>query len=328
VPSAPNGALRASRPLETLKGVPGLTEFELAVIGMLQENGRRPFRQMAAALGTSDKQIRATVRRLQDSGLIQITAVTFPPLLGYRGMANVAMRVNAGHSVREAAGALARIEEVDYVSITSGRYDLFVDVVCRDRAALLACLEQEVRAVAGLESIQTFLYLGFPYQAPRGLVPLSPPNSSGYEPPSFTEMDRMIVDELVADGRVAYPEIARRLDVSEAQVRQRVKRLTDVGAIRITAIINPATLGFDTMAWVGIRTGRVDLDETTRMLSELSSCTYVAVVAGEFDVFAELVCVDEAELRSQLSRIQISALVAHAEPFVYLDLYYKRMRLP
>jgi DNA-binding Lrp family transcriptional regulator len=327
VSSASNGAPRASRPPQTLQGVTGLTAFELSVIGMLQQNGRRPFRQMALDLGTSEKQIRTTVRRLQDSGLIQIAAVSFPPLLGYRGMANVAMRVNAGHSVRAAAEALARIEAVDYVSITSGRYDLFVDVVCRDRAALLACLEQEVRTIPGLEAIQTFLYLGFPYQAPRGLGRLEP-DSSASEHPRFNETDRLIVDELVADGRVAYPEIARRLDISEAQVRQRVKRLTDAGAIRITAITNPATLGFDTMAWVGIRAGKVAVSETTRMLSDLSSCTYVAAVAGEFDLFAELVCADEAELRDQLSRIHVSDLVTHAEPFVYLDLYYKRMRLP
>jgi Lrp/AsnC family transcriptional regulator for asnA, asnC and gidA len=320
-----NGGPRALRPLES---VSGLTEFELAVVGMLQHNGRRPYRQIALELGTSEKQIRTIVRRLQDSGLIQITAVTFPPLLGYRGMANVALRIDAGHRLQDAAEAMTRIEAVDYVSITSGRYDLFVDLVCRDRPALLACLEDEVRTVPGLESIQTFLYLDFPYQAPRGLGPLVAPAPQPAETPTFNDVDRSIVDELVADGRVPYPEIARRLDVSEAQVRQRVKRLTEAGAIRITAITNPETLGFDTMAWVGIRTGKVALADTTRMLTDLTSCTYVAAVAGEFDVFAELVCADEAELRDQLSLIHTSDLVTHAEPFVYLDLYYKRMRLP
>ncbi|MFN8163078.1 MAG: Lrp/AsnC family transcriptional regulator [Solirubrobacterales bacterium] len=305
----------------------GLSEFDHAVIRLLQQNGRRSYRQMALELGASEKNVRNTVCRLQDSGLIEITAVTFPPLLGYRGMANVAVRVQPSRSLREVAADLAEVEAVDYLAVTTGSYDLFVDVVCRDRSELLRILDEEIRSVRGVASVETFLYLGFPYQGMRGIAPLLAPDRQAHEAVSLTETDREIVANLAEDGRTSYNVIADRLDISEAQVRHRLKRLTETGADRITAIVNPSTLGFDTMAWVGIRAARTRLAEVSRMLAGLVSSTWVATVAGRYEAFAELMCVEEDELVEQLDAIRASELVAEVDSFVYLDLQYKRLTL-
>ncbi|MEA2330594.1 MAG: hypothetical protein QOH58_732 [Thermoleophilaceae bacterium] len=304
-----------------------LSDFELAVIRALQEDGRRSYRQMALDLDATEKHVRSAVHRLLDSGVMEVTAVTFPPLLGYRGMANVAVRVQPDRSLREVAAALAEIKAVDYLAITTGSYDLFVDVVCRDRSELLQCLDEQIRPVSGVASAEAFPYLSFPYQGSRGVSPLVVPNHSPRRPISLTETDRQIVAELTNDGRTSYKAIAALLGISEGQVRQRMKRLTKEGAVRIAAIVNPSTLGFDTMAWVGIRTGSARLTDTTRMITELVSSTWVATVAGKYQLLAELLCVDEQELSEELDRMRTSKLVAGAEPFVYLDLHYKRLSL-
>jgi Lrp/AsnC family transcriptional regulator for asnA, asnC and gidA len=312
---------------QALQADPTLSDFELAIIRALQEDGRRSYRQMAFELDTTGKHVRSAVRRLLDSGVMEVTAVTFPPLLGYRGMANVAVRVQPNQALREVAAALADIKAVDYLAITTGSYDLFADVVCRDRSELLQTLDQQIRPVPGVASAEAFAYLSFPYQGSRGVSPLVAPEQTARTPINLTETDRQIVAELTNDGRTSYKAIAGKLNISEAQVRQRMKRLTEKGAVRIAAIVNPSTLGFDTMAWVGIRTGSARLADTVRMVTELGSSTWVATVAGKYELFAELLCVDEQELSDELDRIRTSKLVTSAEPFVYLDLHYKRLSL-
>jgi DNA-binding Lrp family transcriptional regulator len=305
-----------------------LSPLELSVVAVLQQDGRRSYAQMARELDTSEKTVRQTVLKLQDAGVIEITAVTFPPLLGYSGMGAVGLQVDTSRELREVAADLAKIAAIDYVAVTSGRYNIFVDVVCRDKTALLRCLDEDIRTVPGVQHSEVFLYLSLYYQANRGILSLEPPRDRTRHEVSLTDIDREIIVALGDNGRESYQAIATNLDISEAQVRQRVKRLTESGAVGIIAIANPATLGFETTAWVGIRTAGGANTEASRMLAGMPSTSYVAVTAGRFDIFAELVCINERELLDELERIAASEHVLSLEPFIYLELHYKRLTLP
>ena len=54
---------------------------------------------------------------------------------------------------------LAEFQEVDYVVISAGSLDLLVEVVCADDDQLLDTVSR-IRSVPGVESTETFLYLG------------------------------------------------------------------------------------------------------------------------------------------------------------------------
>jgi Lrp/AsnC family transcriptional regulator for asnA, asnC and gidA len=55
--------------------------------------------------------------------------------------------------------ALAEIPEVDYVVCTSGSFDLLFELVCEDDEHLLTLLNDRVRAIPGVRSTETFVYL-------------------------------------------------------------------------------------------------------------------------------------------------------------------------
>jgi Lrp/AsnC family transcriptional regulator for asnA, asnC and gidA len=319
------------RPLDasaTRRGLGANTQLrpsEIALIGLLQQDGRKSFRSLAAELDMPERLVRQTVSHLLESGVITVTAVTFPPLLGYRGMGNVAVRVANGHSAREVARRIAELDAVDYVAITTGRFDMFVDVVCRDRPALLATVDEHIRPIPGVVSVEIFNYLALQYQTARGQNPLVAPGLYESAQIELSDIDKIIVSRLAADGRERYSAIADSLGISEAQVRQRVRRLTDGGALRIVAIANPQSLGYQIMAWVGVRIGDEDVWDVVRKISDCGSTTYVAVTTGRFDVFAELVCFTEAELLDELANLRRAA--AEVEAFVYLDLFYKRLSM-
>jgi Lrp/AsnC family transcriptional regulator for asnA, asnC and gidA len=134
-----------------------LDDVDKRLIEALQEDGRRPYTQLAQAVGLSEAAVRQRVRRLVDTGVTQIVAVTDPMTLGFRRMAMIGVRVEG--DVRAAADAITALPEIDYLVIVAGSYDLLVEVVCEDDDDLLALLNDKVRAVAGVTSTDTFTYL-------------------------------------------------------------------------------------------------------------------------------------------------------------------------
>jgi len=141
----------------SIRGQFVLDDVSRAIIEQLQEDGRRPYARIATAVGLSEAAVRQRVQRLLDAGVMQIVAVTDPLQLGFAREAMVAIRTRG--DARAVADALAEFAEVDYVVITAGSVDLLVEVVCEDDDQLLDTVSR-IRAVDGVESTETHLYLG------------------------------------------------------------------------------------------------------------------------------------------------------------------------
>ena len=134
-----------------------LDDVDKRLIEALQRDGRRPYTQLAQEVGLSEAAVRQRVRRLVESGVTQIVAVTDPMTLGFRRMAMVGIRVEG--DVRTAADAIAALPEIDYLVIVAGSFDLLVEIVCEDDDGLLHLLNDKIRAVPGVTSTDTFTYL-------------------------------------------------------------------------------------------------------------------------------------------------------------------------
>jgi len=134
-----------------------LDDANRAIIEALQRDGRRPYGAIAEEVGLSEAAVRRRVQRLRETGVIQIVAVTDPMQLGFHRQALVAVKVEG--DVREVAAKVAALDDVDYVVMCAGSFDLLVEVVCSDDDHLLALLNDGIRAVPGVRSTESFLYL-------------------------------------------------------------------------------------------------------------------------------------------------------------------------
>ena len=135
-----------------------LSELDLKIIERLQEDGRRPFTQIASELGVSEAAVRGRTNRLMDRGVLQIVGVADPLKLGYDQMALIGVRCQ-GDRLMEAAAAISELPEAIYVVVTACTFDLLVEAVCQDNEALLRFLADELRKVPGVISTETFVYL-------------------------------------------------------------------------------------------------------------------------------------------------------------------------
>jgi len=134
-----------------------LDEVSKAIIEQLQQDGRRSYAAIGKVVGLSEAAVRQRVQRLTESGVMQVVAVTDPLQLGFARQAMVGIRAKG--ELEAVAEALAEIDEVDYVVVTAGTYDILVEVVCESDDHLLALLSGKIRTIENVESTETFMYL-------------------------------------------------------------------------------------------------------------------------------------------------------------------------
>ena len=134
-----------------------LDDANRAIIEALQRDGRAAYGTIAEEVGLSEAAVRRRVQRLREAGVMQIVAVTDPLQLGFHRQAMVGVRVEG--DVRLVAQKLSEIEEVDYVVMCAGSFDLLVEAVCRDDDALFRLLNDSIRAIPGVSGTESFVYL-------------------------------------------------------------------------------------------------------------------------------------------------------------------------
>jgi Lrp/AsnC family transcriptional regulator for asnA, asnC and gidA len=135
-----------------------LDEIDHAIIEALRKDGRAAFSQIAEQQNVSPGMIRLRYNRLAELGYLKVVAVTNPLMMGKRTMAMIGVRTD-GHKILEVASQLTAFDEVVYVVVVSGRYDLMIEVFCRDHEDLLAFLTEKLAKVDGVRETETFIHL-------------------------------------------------------------------------------------------------------------------------------------------------------------------------
>lgn len=134
-----------------------IDDVSKAIIEQLQEDGRRPYATIGAAVGLSEAAVRQRVQRLVKSGIVQIVAVTDPTQVGFDRQAMIGIRSSG--NMDAIVDALCAMDEVDYVVVTAGSFDILAEVVCEDDDDLLHLLNERIRTIKGVLSTESFVYL-------------------------------------------------------------------------------------------------------------------------------------------------------------------------
>jgi Lrp/AsnC family transcriptional regulator for asnA, asnC and gidA len=134
-----------------------LDDVSKAIIEQLQQDGRRPYAAIGKAVGLSEAAVRQRVQRLQESGVMQIVAVTDPLQVGFSRSAMIGIRVDG--DAEAVADTLADMPEVDYLVVCAGSFDILAEIVAEDDDHLLEVVNRRIRDIAEVRSTETFVYL-------------------------------------------------------------------------------------------------------------------------------------------------------------------------
>lgn len=124
---------------------------------------------------------------------------------------------------------------------------------------------------------------------------------------NLDDLDRILIESLLNDGKMTNRELAALAGISESAVSIRLRKLTASGALIFTALIDWEAAGFEWFVMVRLKTHSRSPREVADEVAVLDQCEAVAVTIGTHDVVAFFLVEDRAELR-QLTNYALPAI--------------------
>lgn len=142
---------------------------------------------------------------------------------------------------------------------------------------------------------------------------------------SLDQLDLNILKNLSLNARKPYIEIARECGVSGAAIHQRIQRLSQIGIIKGSeCLIDPAAVGFDTCAYVGLYlrdpSQYNSVVTALEKMPEIVECHYTT---GQYDIFIKLYARNNDHLLHILQKIQELGF-ARTETLISFKQVFKR----
>ena len=123
---------------------------------------------------------------------------------------------------------------------------------------------------------------------------------------TLDDMDKRILELLQLDARASFADLSRKLDVAEATVRFRVKRLTDNGVItRFAALLDPAKVGFGVSGAILLKIDPAYLEVACKQLVAFDETLYLFQSTGEYDVVSVILARDMVHLNDLVRRTKM-----------------------
>jgi len=150
LPQSPNG----DAPIK-------IDALDRKIIALLQADGRRPFSDVAGALNVSEGTVRQRFQRLVSAGVLQVVGVADPFKVGFHSMAMIGVNVaiDGERSIDAVAQEIAAFPEVSYVVMSTGDFDLLVEVIMETNEEFVRFLTDKLHRIVGITRTETFILL-------------------------------------------------------------------------------------------------------------------------------------------------------------------------
>ncbi|HQW85463.1 MAG TPA: Lrp/AsnC family transcriptional regulator [Ferruginibacter sp.] len=134
-----------------------LDDLDFSILSYLQQDGRMSFTVIAEKLKVSIGTIRTRFNRMIEEGTVNIIGRVDPEKVGFRSYAHIAVYVRPATLKEKVAQKITKLSEVSFLAMTSGDYDLEVDVMCRDNDHLVQFVN-ELSKIEGVYQTKTTIY--------------------------------------------------------------------------------------------------------------------------------------------------------------------------
>lgn len=265
-----------------------LDDIDRRLCKLLVQDARTSVRELAARVGVTNETVTARLRRLRELNVLATTVVIDSETAGYR--AGSVVRIKAPkRAVDILTDRFSASPYTQFLAMTIGACDLVVALLGVDLAAVRDTLRSAVRGVDNVNVLAVDTVSGAIAWDLNALTlpikPWSPELLPAPEPP-LDDLDLAVIEQFAMAGHESNREIARRLSVSDATVRARIRRLEQSGLIRVVTGVDPVAAGdrqLFAMAFVAL-----DDDLVLSPLVESSIATTAVRTVGTADVVLQM----------------------------------------
>lgn len=136
--------------------------------------------------------------------------------------------------------------------------------------------------------------------------------------PKLDDIDLRILNALQEDARVPFIRLAEELGISDTTVRSRLNRLVQQFEVKFAVDIDPAELGL-LYFFLGVRVQGPAMTRAVDRLGALPEVIWLGRTLGGYDLIAELICRDNADMARMLDEIRSIAGVTEVDTYTVLS---------
>ncbi len=135
-----------------------LDDLDYKILEKLIKDGRKSFTDIADELGVSVGTIRNRFNVFVENELLTIIGRVNPDKIGFHTYAQILIKVRPVDKVTQVADNIAKLPEVSFLAMTTGAYDLEVNVMCRDNEHLVQLMTNHITKMDGIFESATNIY--------------------------------------------------------------------------------------------------------------------------------------------------------------------------
>ncbi len=137
-----------------------IDKLDKKILGILSQNARIPFKDVAAECGVSRAAIHQRVQRLIEEGVITGSGFDVnPKSLGYSTCTYVGLNLERGSMYKKVVERLNHIQEVVECHFTTGPYTMLLKLYAKDNEQLMDLLNNQLQSIPGVVSTETLISL-------------------------------------------------------------------------------------------------------------------------------------------------------------------------
>lgn len=127
-----------------------IDSLDLDIMKILQLDGRKTFREIAAILNKPESTVRLRYNQLVENKLLKVVAIPDLHVTGQSVMAIVCLKMDLTY-LQEAAKTILKMDEVRFVACTSGKYDLILEVFMKSNEDLINFMTNSLSKIKGIK---------------------------------------------------------------------------------------------------------------------------------------------------------------------------------
>ncbi|MEV6037805.1 Lrp/AsnC family transcriptional regulator [Nonomuraea sp. NPDC052116] len=282
---------------------------ERRIAAVLMASPRASWRTIARVLGISERTVVRRATPLLHDGTLRPTAIRNPAR--FPRLIPMVLRIRCRPSrIQAIAAGLARRADTVWVDILGGGDEISSVLFLDGPRARTSLLLRDLPATAAVHSWDAYDLLkvfpaGFAWSA--GLLPMDQFETLATLPrepadaPQIQPLDDALIDQLAANARAGYSDLATRLGTSASTVRRRLDLLISAHMVRMACEVDLRLLGIGSEALLWIATGPGSLEATGQELSRHPQVRFTAATTGAANLLVAVAADDLGGLYSFLT---------------------------
>ena len=139
---------------------PDLDNLDMLIIEILMNDARTPFTEIAKIVNVSSGTIHVRMKKLEGLGVVRGAHLQVDySQLGYDVSAFLGIYLDKSHYYDAVIERLQAIPEIVSANYTTGLYNIFIKIVCRDTNHLRSVLHDKIQHIEGIQRTETFISL-------------------------------------------------------------------------------------------------------------------------------------------------------------------------